>query len=74
MMIVEKLENKKYLLLIVTCLVFISCSEDTPVATLDEPLGYTSVGPPAQSLTEFENILERIRSDLKIPGFSAAIT
>ena len=68
------MKNKKFLFLIVACLVFMSCDEDPPVATSDEPLGYTSVGEPAQSLEEFENVLERIRTDLKIPGFSAAIT
>ncbi len=66
--------NKKCLFLIVAFVLFISCNEDTPVAPSDEPLGFTSVGPPAQSLTEFESVLERIRTDLKIPGFSAAIT
>jgi CubicO group peptidase (beta-lactamase class C family) len=65
---------KKYLSLLVACMLIISCSEETPVSTSQEPLGYTSVGPPAQSLTEFESVLERIRTDLKIPGFSAAIT
>ena len=74
MIIAEKLKNKNYLFLIVICLLFISCNEDPPVTTSDEPLGYTSVGTPAQSLTEFESALERIRTDLKIPGFSAAIT
>ncbi|MGB5850469.1 MAG: serine hydrolase domain-containing protein [Ignavibacteriaceae bacterium] len=66
--------NKKRLFLIVACVLFISCNEDTPVAPSNEPLGFTSVGAPAQSLTEFESVLERIRTDLKIPGFSAAIT
>jgi CubicO group peptidase (beta-lactamase class C family) len=68
------MKNKKYLFLIIACLMFMSCEEDSPVATSEEPLGYTSVGKPAQSLEEFESILERIRADLKIPGFSAAIT
>ena len=54
--------------------VFIGCSEDNPVTTSDEPLGFTSVGAPARSLEEFERVVERIRSDLKIPGLSAAIT
>jgi len=63
-----------YLFLIVSCLLFISCTEDSPVIVPDEPLGFTSVGTPAQSLPDFENVLERIRTDLKIPGFSAAIT
>jgi CubicO group peptidase (beta-lactamase class C family) len=62
-----------YLFIIISCLFFISCSEDPPVVP-DEPLGFTSVGTPAESLPEFENVLERIRTDLKIPGFSAAIT
>jgi len=52
---------KKYLSLLVACMLIISCSEETPVSTSQEPLGYTSVGPPAQSLTEFESVLERIR-------------
>lgn len=50
----------------------IGCGEN-PAAPVDEPLGNTKVGSPAQSLMEFENVLERIRADLKIPGFSAAI-
>jgi len=66
--------NKKYLILIIICSILFSCKEETPVLPTEEPLGYTSVGTPAQSLTEFENTLERIRTDLKIPGFSAAIT
>jgi CubicO group peptidase (beta-lactamase class C family) len=63
-----------YLSLFLSCLFFNSCAEDSPVKTPDESLGFTSVGTPAQSLPEFENVLERIRTDLKIPGFSAAIT
>ena len=69
-----KMKHKKYLFLILVCLIFISCNEETPVTPPDESLGYTSVAEPAQSLEEFENVLERIRTDLKIPGFSAAIT
>jgi CubicO group peptidase (beta-lactamase class C family) len=69
-----KKKDKKYLFLILACLIFISCNEETPITTQDEPLGYTSVGEPAQSLEEFESVLERIRTDLKIPGLSAAIT
>jgi CubicO group peptidase (beta-lactamase class C family) len=64
----------KYISLVVVCILIISCDEENPLSQSEEPLGYTSVGPPAQSLTEFENVLERIRADLKIPGFSAAIT
>lgn len=63
-----------YLFLIIACVLFVSCTEDSPVSPRDEPLGFTSVGTPAQSLPEFEDVLERIRTDLKIPGFSAAIT
>jgi CubicO group peptidase (beta-lactamase class C family) len=63
-----------YLFLTISCSFFISCTEDSPVKVPDEPLGFTSVGTPAQSLAEFESVLERIRTDLKIPGFSAAIT
>jgi len=70
----NKMKNKNCLFIIVVCVLSISCSEDSPVTSSDEPLGYTSVGPPAQSLTEFESVLERIRTDLKIPGLSAAIT
>ena len=55
-------------------IVVLSCKKETPTSPSDESLGYTSIGLPAQSLTEFENVLERIRTDLKIPGFSAAIT
>ena len=55
-------------------IVVLSCKKETPTSPSDEPLGYTNIGPPAQSLTEFENVLDRIRTDLKIPGFSAAIT
>lgn len=69
-----KMHYKTYLFLIVACMVFINCSEDPPVSVSEEPLGFTSVGPPATSLAEFENVLERIRKELKIPGFSAAIT
>jgi len=64
----------KYLSIIFILLLFVSCKKETPTSPSDEPLGYTSVGPPALSLTEFESVLERIRTDLKIPGFSAAIT
>ncbi|MGB5849259.1 MAG: serine hydrolase domain-containing protein [Ignavibacteriaceae bacterium] len=68
------MKNIKYLILIVIYLLFISCEDEPPVVPSNEPLGFTSVGAPAQSLTEFESVLERIRTDLKIPGFSAAIT
>ena len=68
------MKNTYFFILAVICLLFISCNDDPPVTTLDEPLGYTSVGTPAQSLTEFETVLERVRTDLKIPGFSAAIS
>ncbi len=54
-----------YLTLIISCLLFNSCTEDSPVIVSEEPLGYTSVGTPAQSLQEFEGVLERIRTDLK---------
>ena len=60
----------KYLVLIIGCVLIYGCKEDSPVQP-EEPLGYTSVGTPAQSLAEFENVLERIRTDLKIPGISA---
>ena len=60
--------GKKYLLIIILFLIFIGCSEDTPVSP-EEPLGFTSVGTPAKSLSEFENVLERIRSDLKFPDY-----
>lgn len=63
----------KYLVLIIACVLIYGCKEDSPVQS-EEPLGYTSVGTPAQSLEEFEIVLERIRTDLKIPGLSAAIT
>ena len=72
-MIMIKMKNKKFLSLVLTFFMLMSCSEEPPIVP-DEPLGYTSVGEPAQSLEEFENVLERIRTDLKIPGFSAAIT
>jgi CubicO group peptidase (beta-lactamase class C family) len=65
---------KKYISQVVIYILFFSCNEETPVLPSQEPLGYTSVGQPAKSLTEFESVLERIRTDLKIPGFSAAIT
>jgi CubicO group peptidase (beta-lactamase class C family) len=71
---VFEMSIKKYLFLFVACILIISCNEENPVSNSQEPLGYTSVGPPAQSLSEFESVLERIRTDLKIPGFSAAIT
>jgi CubicO group peptidase (beta-lactamase class C family) len=66
--------NKKIFLLLVISALLISCNENNPVVPSNESLGFTSVGPPAKSLTEFESVLERIRTDLKIPGFSAAIT
>jgi len=61
------------LLLMTMAVLLIGCGEN-PTAPVDEPLGNTKVGSPAQSLTEFENVLERVRTELKIPGFSAAIT
>jgi len=64
----------EYIFLTVACLVSIQCGEDPPVAPSDEPLGFTRVGTPATTLSEFESVLERVRTDLKIPGFSAAIT
>ncbi|MFC1784817.1 serine hydrolase domain-containing protein [Candidatus Neomarinimicrobiota bacterium] len=68
------MKEMKYLSIILILILFISCNRESPVSPSDEPLGYTTVGPPAQSLTEFESVLERIQIDLKIPGFSAAIT
>ncbi|MFC1550772.1 serine hydrolase domain-containing protein [Candidatus Neomarinimicrobiota bacterium] len=68
------MKNNKCLLFTVTFLLFFSCEKNPPTFPSDEPLGFTSVGTPAQSLTEFESVLERIRIDLKIPGISAAIT
>ncbi|MEJ2614261.1 MAG: serine hydrolase [Ignavibacteriaceae bacterium] len=65
--------KNKFLIVIILFLIINGCAEDTPVSP-EEPLGYTSVGSPAKSLAEFENVLERIRTDLKIPGLSAAIT
>ena len=65
--------KKKFLIVIILSLIINSCAEDTPVSP-EEPLGFTSVGTPAKSLSDFENVLERIRTDLKIPGLSAAIT
>ncbi len=57
-------------LLLATISGFNGCGKDSPS---EEPLGYTKVGIPATSLKEFEDVMERIRSDLKIPGLSAAI-
>jgi CubicO group peptidase (beta-lactamase class C family) len=68
------MKNKKRLFFIISFLHFFSCEKEPSTFPSDEPLGFTSVGTPAQSLNEFENVLERIRTDLKIPGFSAAIT
>ena len=68
------MKKNKNLSIVVACLLFVGCSEDPPVTTSDEPLGFTHIGPPAQSLGEFEGVVERIRTDLKIPGLSAAIT
>ncbi len=74
------MKNRKIVLFItivfsiITFLLFFSCKKEPPKFPSDEPLGFTSVGTPAKSLTEFESVLERIRIDLKIPGFSAAIT
>jgi len=68
------IKNKKCVLVISVFLLIISCKKESPTSPSEEPLGFTSVGTPAQSLTEFDGALERIRIDLKIPGFSAAIT
>ncbi len=68
------MKNRKHLFFIIIFLLVIDCKKETPTFPSDEPLGFTSVGTPAESLTEFENVLERIRIDLKIPGFFAAIT
>ena len=68
------MKKNKYLSILVACTMFVGCSEDSPITAPDEPLGYTHVGSPAQSLEEFEGVVERIRTDLKIPGLSAAIT
>jgi CubicO group peptidase (beta-lactamase class C family) len=57
--------------LLLALLALASCQKD---AQPEEPLGDTSVGAPAKSLAEFEGVMERIRSELKIPGLSAAIT
>jgi len=65
------MRNRIFFFFLITILPFIGCSRKT---TPEEPLGNTSVGTPAQSLAEFEDTVERIRSDLKIPGLSAAIT
>lgn len=68
-----KIISLAMILLVVT--IFNYCSDlVSTIETSNEPLGYTTLGTPAQSLTEFETVLERIRTDLKIPGFSAAIT
>jgi CubicO group peptidase (beta-lactamase class C family) len=37
------------------------------------PIGPITVGEPARNLLEFENRLESLREDLRIPGYSAAI-
>jgi CubicO group peptidase (beta-lactamase class C family) len=58
--------------LMTAILLLTSCSAER--GQPDEPLGTTSVGPPARSLAEFETVVARVRSDLKIPGLSAAIT
>ncbi|MFC1528190.1 serine hydrolase domain-containing protein [Candidatus Neomarinimicrobiota bacterium] len=68
------MKDIKFLSIILIFILFGSCNKDPISSPSDEPLGYTSVGTPAQTLPEFENVLERIRNDLKIPGFSAAIT
>lgn len=68
------MKNIKHLFLLVTCLLYIGCEDEPPVVPSNEALGYTVVGAPAHSLAEFESVLERVRTDLKIPGFSAAIT
>ena len=66
--------NRRRLISLASAIVMLVGCEENTVAPPEEPLGYTKVGSPAESLTEFENVLERIRSDLKIPGLSAAIT
>lgn len=68
------MKTLKYMFLLVCSLLFLHCKDDTSESTPEEPLGYTRVGTPARTLAEFETVLERVRTDLKIPGFSAAIT
>lgn len=65
-----------HLFIITVLLLFTGCNNKV-MSENEQPgeqLGITHVGTPAQSFSEFENILERIRTDLKIPGFSAAIS
>ncbi|MEW6194921.1 MAG: serine hydrolase domain-containing protein [Bacteroidota bacterium] len=66
--------NKIKFMFLIIIILSSSCSVNEPIIYSDEPLGYTSVGVPAKTLAEFETVLERIRSELKIPGFSATIT
>jgi CubicO group peptidase (beta-lactamase class C family) len=66
------LKPTAFVLLMTAILLLTSCSTES--GQPDEPLGTTSVGPPARSLAEFETVVGRVRSDLKIPGLSAAIT
>ncbi len=63
-----------YFFILLACAVCLGCKEDPSGASSEEPLGFTRVGAPAQTLAEFESVVERIRTDLKIPGLSAAIT
>jgi CubicO group peptidase (beta-lactamase class C family) len=73
-MIGTEMKYSGLVLFAVICLFFSGCNSEPSAPLPDEPLGFTHIGTPAQSLAEFENVLERIRTDLKIPGFSAAIT
>jgi len=65
---------KRILFILAAWTLLFGCGEDPSAPTPDEPLGFTHVGVPAQSLAEFETVVESIRTDLKIPGLSAAIT
>jgi CubicO group peptidase (beta-lactamase class C family) len=70
------MEKTIHVIIFLCLLIFVlhGCSDDSPTS----PEGSVEIGPitagdPAQNLQEFEAILERLRNQLKIPGFSAAI-
>lgn len=64
------------ILISLAAIVFLRCSEDDNNITGSNgsvKIGPISAGDPAQDLQEFEVILEALRGDLRIPGYSAAI-
>lgn len=63
----------KFFFALFLCFLFSNCKNSSIEPILDESIGHTEIGVPAKSLGEFEQTLNRIREDLKIPGMTAAI-